>query len=198
MAQPDESKSLADLARMRSQRDEAAFGRLYDAYSPILYRVCLLILKSEAEAQEALQDAFLHLWERSEGFDPARGKLYTWFCLVTRSKAIDRLRRNARSRKRVTLTAEGSFDPGLEQAPDHAPNALERSAEKQLRDQVRGLLASLPSAQAEVLKLAYLEGLSQSEIARRTGKPLGTVKTQMRTATQRLTAMVTPEMRAWL
>lgn len=198
MKRPEESSALADLAKVAERRDPAAFERLYDAYSPILYRVCLMILKDEGEAQEALQDVFMHVWERSGGFDASRGKLYTWLCVLTRSKAIDRLRRRARLQRRVALSPDGSLEAALQQAPDPRQDALQQSAESQQARQIRSLLATLPAAQVEVLTLAYLEGLSQSEIARRTGRPLGTVKTQMRTATQRLAGLVTAEMRTWL
>lgn len=198
MTQPDEIRFQRDLTLVRDRRDEAAFGRLYDAYSPLLYRVCLLILKSEVEAQEALQDAFVHLWERCEGFDPSRGRLYTWLCLVTRSKAIDRLRRNQRLGKKVALTPEGDLEPSLGKAPQPGPDALQLSLDADRRVRVQALLAQLPEAQYRVLALAYYEGLTQSEIAHKTRRPLGTVKTQMRTALRRLAALAGPELKAWL
>jgi RNA polymerase sigma factor (sigma-70 family) len=196
--QPDEIAAQKDLAFVRDQRDESAFGRLYDIYSPILYRICIVILKDESEAQEALQDAFVHLWERPGGFDPARGKLYTWLCLVTRSKAIDRLRSLARRGKRVALTADGDLEPLLGLSTAGGPHALDACVEDARREAVRGLLRRLGPDQAEILWLSYFENLSQKEIATRLGKPLGTVKTRMRAATKRLSALVDPEMKSWL
>jgi RNA polymerase sigma-70 factor (ECF subfamily) len=195
---PDEIAAQKDFVLIRSQRDEGAFNRLYDIYSPILYRVCILILKDESEAQEALQDAFVHLWERPEGFDPARGKLFTWLCLVTRSKAIDRLRSMARRGKKVTPTANGDLEHLLGSNLASGPDALEDSVQDARREAVRGLLRRLKPGQAEVLWLSYFEQLSQKEIAQRLGKPLGTVKSLMRAATRKLSAVVPPEMKAWL
>lgn len=198
MHPPDEIAAQKDFVLIRSQRDEGAFNRLYDTYSPILYRVCILILKDESEAQEALQDAFVHFWERPEGFDPARGKLFTWLCLVTRSKAIDRLRSMARRGKKVTPTANGDLEHLLGRNLASGPDALEDSVQDARREAVRGLLLRLKPGQAEVLWLSYFEQLSQKEIAQRLGKPLGTVKSLMRAATRKLSALVPPEMKAWL
>jgi RNA polymerase sigma-70 factor (ECF subfamily) len=197
---PDETIALRNLDLVRGQRDEDAFGRLYDVYSPILYRVCLVILKSETEAQEALQDAFLHLWERSGTFDPERGTLYTWLCLVTRSKAIDRLRKNARLDKKVTLSDDGNLEsrPENDQNKTIIHDSLELILNKNLTERVSALLAHLSAHQRDVIQLAYYDGLSQSEIAQRTRRPLGTVKTQLRSATQKLASLATPDMKAWL
>jgi RNA polymerase sigma-70 factor (ECF subfamily) len=200
LSQPDETEAQDCLRRIRESRDEAAFSRLYDLYSPVLYRVCLLILKSEAEAQDALQDIFLHVFERSVGFDPSRGRLYTWLCLLARCKSIDRLRKNRRLDKKVSLTAQGDLEPVLRQSGAQAQEAaaLEHLVDAQRRSQVLGLLKSLPQPQAEVLTLAYYEGLSQNEIAGRLKRPLGTVKTQMRSALKKLASLAGPEMSPWL
>jgi RNA polymerase sigma-70 factor (ECF subfamily) len=201
LSQPDEIEAQDCLKRIRETRDEAAFSRLYELYSSILYRICILILKNEAEAQDALQDVFLYVWGRNMGFDPSRGKLYTWLCLLTRSKAIDRLRKNRRLDKKVTLSAEGDLEPVLRQLEikeSQGGGALEKIVDLERREKVLALLANLSAPQAEVLKLAYYEGLSQNEISQRIGRPLGTVKTQMRSALRKLSAQMTPEMKTWL
>lgn len=196
---PEEAKVLEALGRMREERDETAFAFLYDQYNARLYRVALLILKSEAEAEETLQDAFLQLWERSSAFDPRRGRLYTWLCLITRSKAIDRLRRRRRQEAKVTLSPEGDVEGLGNSVPpgESGSDALSKLLQGEERLWAQGLLAQLPAAQAQALSLAFYEGLSQSEIALRCGRPLGTIKTQMRLGLKKLATLARAEMTPW-
>lgn len=195
LAPMDEEASLTDLQAVRATRDELALARLYDRYAGRLYRVCVLILRDEALAQDALQDVFLQVWDRAASFDPSRGSLGGWLHVLARSRALDHLRR----RKRQGLR-EASTEPELlERSMDvEAPNALEGAEQAQRRERVTTWLHALPPEQAEVLRLAYYRGLSQHEISRRLARPLGTVKAQMRRGLLRLAAMQGEELRQWL
>lgn len=174
---------VLDVAR----GDEAAFASLYDRYGSILLGLMVRILGSRPEAEDVLQEVFLQVWQRAGSFDPARGRAFTWLVTLGRSRAIDRLRSN-RSRgqladKAAAETAGASNSIAGDTAGDVAVRAEER-------DVVRRALAELPGEQREALLLAYLDGMTQSEIAAKLGQPLGTIKTRTRSGLLKLQGML--------
>ncbi len=156
--------------------DMTAFAELYDRYSGTLYAVLLRILASAEDAQEALQETFVKVWKNASAFDAARGSEIAWLIAIARSRGIDRLRaRRVRTDRENEAGREISIHAGAVEkstGSDHAIASQQRVA-------VRSALDELPEAQRIALELAYFEGLSQSEIASRTGEPLGTIKTRM-------------------
>ena len=165
--------------------DERAFAEVYDRYSPILFGLLLRILHSRAEAEDVLQEVFLQVWQQARAFDAARGRPFTWLVTLARSRAIDRLRAtDARQRAAERSAAEGA---GVEGPPPTADDDAERSEQGEV---VRRALAELPAEQRRALLLAYLGGLSQSEIAASEGLPLGTVKTRTRAGLKKLSELL--------
>ena len=162
------------LKAIAAARDEAALGRIYDRYRVILFGVLLRILNNRAEAEDVLQEVFLQVWRRAADFDETRGRPFTWLVTLARSRGIDRLRTLA-SRERVAQ-AGAKEAAEEEQFSDAATDAV-KSEE---RGVVNKALDQLPEEQKRLLMLAYFDGLTQSEIARQLGAPLGTVKTRMR------------------
>lgn len=162
-----------ELLKAIAARDEAALGRVYDRYRVILFGVLLRILNDRAEAEDVLQEVFLQVWRRAADFDENRGRPFTWLVTLARSRGIDRLRTLA-SRERV---AQASAKDVEEEVSDAASDAV-RSEQ---RGVVNKALDQLPEEQKRLLMLAYFDGLTQSEIAKQLGAPLGTVKTRMRT-----------------
>ncbi|HEU4635018.1 MAG TPA: sigma-70 family RNA polymerase sigma factor, partial [Edaphobacter sp.] len=156
------------LLRRVSDRDASAMTELFDRYGGMVYSVALRVLRDPARAEDLLQDIFLQLWKKPESFVSSRGSLGAWLLVVTRNRAIDvlRRRRSTESVDDYPLASEGNL-----------ASEVERGV---MMDRVRGALTGLPPEQRNVLELAYFEGLSQTEIADRTGNPLGTVKTRMR------------------
>ena len=148
--------------------DESAMTRLYDRYSPIVYSVALRVLGDTGAAEDVLQEVFMQLWRNPGVFDASRGNLGAWLAVITRHRAIDALRR----RRAVTDIDDiiVSVDHDMSAEADRS-RAMQR---------VRELLGTMPVAQRQALELAYFEGLSHTEIADRTGEPLGTVKTRIR------------------
>ena len=148
--------------------DQGAMAELYDRYSSIVYAVALRVLGDTMAAEDVLQDVFLQLWRNPTAFDAARESLGAWLAVIARNRAIDALRK----RKPQTDIE----DVVVSVAPDLAREAdRSRAAEK-----VRGVLGAMPPAQRSALEMAYFQGLSHSEIADKTGEPLGTIKTRIR------------------
>ncbi len=159
---------------------EGALGRLYDRYAGQVYGLAMAILTSPQEAEDLTQEVFLALCIRCD-YDPARGSFGAFLITLTRSRAIDKLRR----RGRIARLLE-RFGVGAHGAPEPAFDPLARMSLAQCSAQVREALAALPAEQREVLELAYYQDLSQTEIARRLGTPLGTVKSWARRGLLRL------------
>jgi RNA polymerase sigma-70 factor (ECF subfamily) len=141
---------------------------LYDRYSNIVYAVALRVLSDGSAAEDILQDVFMQLWRNPQAFNASRGSLATWLAVIARNRAIDQLRK-----KRPEVEAAEtviSVDPELESAADRS-QAIEK---------VRAVLAGMPREQRAALEMAFFEGLTHVEIAGKTGQPLGTVKTRIR------------------
>ncbi|HEY1499009.1 MAG TPA: sigma-70 family RNA polymerase sigma factor [Acidobacteriaceae bacterium] len=160
--------------------DEGALAALYDRYAGMLYAMLVRILKDTSAAEEVLQDLFLQLWRGAARFDATRGSLAGWLLVIGRNRALSRLR--GKDRREVQDDPEGF---SIEAVP--SPGNLENEAARaQLMRRLRGALATLPPEQREAVELAYFEGMTQTEIAERTGSPLGTVKSRVRAAMQTL------------
>jgi len=152
--------------------DRQALGAVYDRYGGLVYGIALRVLRRRAEAEDLTQEIFLTLW-RKQKFDPQRGKLSSFLSMLTRSRAIDRLR--SRQRAQTFVNRWGSvMTDRTSDTPFDSASIEERRAT------VRDALAQLPDKYRQIIDLAYYEGLSQSEIAQRLGIPLGTVKTRSR------------------
>jgi RNA polymerase sigma-70 factor (ECF subfamily) len=148
--------------------DQSAVAQLYDRYSSVVYAVALRVLGDTGAAEDVLQEVFLQLWRNPGAFDAARGSLAPWLAVIARNRAIDFLRK----RKPETDLE----DVIVSVAPDLARDAdRARAAEK-----VRGVIGAMPPPQRSALEMAYFEGMSHSEIASKTGEPLGTIKTRIR------------------
>ena len=163
--------------------DISALEVLYDRYSTLVFSVSLRVLYDRQLAEDVTQEVFLRLWRRPQSFDPNRGRLLSWLMSVTRNRAIDERRRLARR-----LHTE---DPADEPLPDRSQAAGADDPQlalalTELRWKVREAMQSLPAAQRQVIELGYFGGLTQVEIAERTGLPLGTVKTRVRLAMSKL------------
>ena len=143
-------------------------AQLYDRYSSIVYSVALRVMGETGAAEDVLQEVFLQLWRNSGAFDASRGNLGAWLAVITRNRAIDAIRK-----RRPETNIE---DVIVSVEPDLAGEA-ERS---RALEKIRGTLSSMAPQQRSLLEMAFFEGLTHSEIAEKTGEPLGTVKTRIR------------------
>ena len=148
--------------------DEQAMEEIYERYSPVVYSVALRVLGDTAAAEDILQEVFMQLWRNSAVFDANRGSLPAWLAVIARNRAIDVLRK----RKAETDVAEVIVFVEQDLA---SHTEWSRALEK-----IRGALGSMPEPQRTALEMAFFEGLTHTEIAEKTGEPLGTVKTRIR------------------
>ncbi len=167
------------LARI-SAGDQHAIETLHERFAPGMYSVAMRVTRSERLSQEAVQDAFMAVWQDPLRFDPARGSLGPWLFTLARYKAIDAVRREAAAKRH---TAEADLE--LYEAPDDVHNEVWRGLR---RERLNDAISRLPEDQRRALSLAFIKGLTHVEVAEREGVPLGTAKTRIRTALLRLRA----------
>lgn len=167
-AEPSDEALLRTLAT-----DRAALGPLYDRYGGLVYGLALAILQSEDEAKDLTQDVFMMLCQGTT-YDAQRGSLGAFLTTLTRSRAIDRLRKRGH-RLRILRTSWQSAP-----APEPPAAAVDRMALRQSAERVRSAVAELPSNERRALEMVYYQGLTQAEIAATLETPLGTVKSWCR------------------
>ncbi len=172
---PDQLADMLDSVARTS--DRAAFADLFAFFAPRVKMYLLRLGAGDAMAEELAQDVMLTVWRKAKTFDRSRASVSTWIFTIARNRRIDVLRREKRSE---LLTVEPVLEPTPIEPPDVAVNA------RQMEDLVRTAIEGLPEAQAEVLRYAFFEGKSHSEIAEETGLAIGTVKSRLRLAYDRL------------
>src|ERR1700721_2252349 len=160
---------MALLTRL-GQHDEKAMEDIFRRYSGPVYSVALRVLHDTGQAEDVLQEVFLQLWRNPDAFVQNRGSLGAWLVVVARNRSIDLLRRRKPS---------DSVEDVILASPVNVASEAERNI---MMEKVRRVISDLPAGQRKSLELAYFEGRSHSEIALRTGDPLGTVKTRIRQA----------------
>ena len=148
--------------------DQSAMATLYDRYSSIVYSVALRVLTDTGAAEDVLQEVFMQLWRNPTAFDASRGSLGAWLAVITRNRSIDALRKRR---------SETDIDDVIVSVQPDLASEAERT---RALEKVRGVLGSMPVSQRTALELAFFEGLTHTEIAGKTGEPLGTIKTRIR------------------
>ncbi len=182
--QPFSNQTDADLYLALREGQTAALGILYDRHARLVYGLALKTLSNAQEAEDLTQDIFLNL-TKSTSYDPQRASLRTFLGILTRSRAIDRIRsRNTALSNLERLKTDHNLETTAQSPFDHASQS-EQSQE------VKTALAQLSESERQLLQMAYYEGLSQSEIAERLGIPLGTVKTRTRRSLTKLRQTLT-------
>lgn len=196
-------RSDAQLVATVAEGDAVALAELYDRYGNAVFRAAFRRLGDRQMAEEVLQDTYMALWQRAELFDPRRGSLLAWLSTIARNRAVDRLRYAGRRMRAVPIGSalgdDENDDRGVDRLliqgtllgsgassvdPQHVLDDVE------LGERIRAALARIPDVERRVLRLAYYEELTQSEIAACLGWPLGTVKTRTRRALYRLRAVL--------
>lgn len=169
-----------DLVRRLAAGEQEALGRLYDRYAGMLLALALRVVGRREEAEEVVQEVLLQAWRQADRYRPDRSSVSTWLVMMTRSRAIDRVRsRNVVAR---TVAAASKEERRLHESPAGGRNVLQQER----GDRLQAELAKLPDEQRQVLELAFFSGMTQREIAADTDTPLGTVKTRTLLAMKKL------------
>ena len=174
-----------DLISSLRQGNQHALSILYDRYGGLVYTLALKLLDCRDRAEDLTQDVFLSFWKQQK-FDPTRAKLSSYLCLITRSKAIDKLRSRQSEQKSIDRLQQSVV------AEANLPTPLDYATQSEQQTIVRQSLSLLSERQRQVLELSYYHDLSQSEIATKLNLPLGTVKTHMRQGLIKLRQLLQP------
>lgn len=167
------------LLLVARQQDRQAFGLLFDHFAPRLNAYMRKLGSDATQAEELVQEAMLLVWRKATSFDPAKASASTWIFTIARNKRIDALRKAKRPEFDPTDPALAGFGGGSEEARDADVSGQDSRA-------LEAAIATLPAEQADLLRLAYFEDKAHGEIARVRGLPLGTVKSRLRLALEKL------------
>ena len=179
-------QELIGLICRTADGDEAALGALYDKTGSQVYGLALRVLHDSTMAEEVTMDVYMQVWRQAGKFDQNRGNPMLWLTVLTRSRAIDRLRVGKKDRETREPLDDISYHRDNENDPE------QRSVCSEQGRIVRQALVSLPSEQRVIIELAYFDGLSHREIAIQIGEPLGTVKTRIRLGMVKLRNLLSP------
>jgi RNA polymerase sigma-70 factor (ECF subfamily) len=163
--------------------DETAISRLYDRHKLLLRTIIARVLNSDSDADDLLQEIFVEIWNQAAQYNPARGKALGWIVTLTRRRAIDRSRRKQaykRVEDRLRNESNTSAQTPGHLVADHGAVSTDRT------NILKAILQTLPVAQRDVLHFSFYLGMSQREIALKTGIPLGTIKTRIDLALQKV------------
>jgi RNA polymerase sigma-70 factor (ECF subfamily) len=166
---PAPAKDEALLERVAAN-DQSAMAEFFDRYGGLVYSIALRVLKDSGQAEDVMQEIFFQVWKKPESFAASRGSLGAWLAVVTRNRAVDVLRRRK---------PDDSVDDVVLLSNTNLASEVERSS---MMEKVRQILEGLPVEQQKSVEMAFFDGLTHAEIAAKTGDPLGTVKTRIRTA----------------
>ena len=177
---PSDEALMAALANARS---EPALELLYTRYHGLIRHVISHILHDDGEADDIIQDVLIQVWERASTYSPDKGQLRSWLAVLARRRALDRLRQRYAYNRATTAFQEREQPDNLTQGKRLVDDEVEGN---DLRSFLCEKMKLLPQPQAEVVRMAFLEGLSQRKIAEQLGLPLGTIKTRIELGLARL------------
>lgn len=181
---PQSSSTVApDLVARVANGDQAAFEQLYEQSSSLLFTLVSRIVGNQGDAADLLQEVYLEVWRKASNYDHARGTPMAWLVTLARSRAIDRVRALGSRGKGVTASLDDTPASDLIAA---GTDALEMRAVNERQALVWKAVESLPPVQRQAIALAYYEGLTHVEISERLSVPLGTIKTRIRLAMEKL------------
>lgn len=176
---PASVHELAPLMAQVSAGDEQAFARLYDATARNVFGIVLRVLRDHAQAEEVTQEIYVEAWKQAPRYDTKQGSVSAWLNTIAHRRAVDRVR----SSERRTQREQRHFEEGSGRV---APDPVDQVVANDEGQRVRAAMEKLSEGQRTAVQLAYFEGKTQREVAEFLQLPLGTVKTRIRDAMQRL------------
>jgi RNA polymerase sigma-70 factor (ECF subfamily) len=168
----ESAEAEAQLVAGVARGDESSFRLLYERFSKPLFSLLMKMLQNQDDAEEVLQTVFLHIWRRSETYNPELSSVFTWLVMITRGRAIDRLRTRQRHLAVVDRFAA--------EIPSGEPDVPAEAGDSDSRALISSALQRISVDQRQAIELAFFSGLSQVEISQRLSAPLGTVKARIR------------------
>ncbi len=177
--------SDTELMTQITQGSEHALEVLYARHKPLLRSVALRVLNNDFDAEDTVQDVFVHVWNRASDYSSEKGQPLGWLVTITRRRALDRARQRT-SYQNATSRFEESSKQELGQTGLAACCVDDEVEQHEVQERVSHSLTALPPAQSEVVQMAYLQGMSQREIAAKLALPLGTVKTRIELGVRKL------------
>jgi RNA polymerase sigma-70 factor (ECF subfamily) len=190
-------KSSADYDKLTDERliylivqsQEQALDQLYDRYHRLIFSLALAIVNDRATAEEITLDVFMRVWQKAETYRADQAKVSTWLTHIARHHAIDVLRRRAARPDQSAV----HWEEAIQNVGSSYPDPQEFAELSLRRERIHAALAQLPAEQKQALTLAYFGGYTQSQIAELLAQPLGTVKTRLRLAMQKLREILNEE-----
>jgi RNA polymerase sigma-70 factor, ECF subfamily len=183
---PADPTTAVHLIERVANQDRAAFSQLYERFSTLVFTLAMRMLKTRSDAEDLLQEVFVQVWRQARSYSTDRGSLEAWIINIARSRAIGKIR-SIRRMGRSFVLADA---PGQAQLGE---NIESWTVGYEVPMTMKSALANLPETQRKVLELAYLDGMTQTEIAERLAEPLGTIKTRMRAGIERLREIVSSQ-----
>ena len=178
-----------ETAQRMAEGDPEALAAVYDRHVRSVFGLAMRVLQDQGDAEDLVQEVFSQAWTQAKRYDATRGSVASWLLMMTRSRAIDRLR----SKRAKPDSAPLPHDTAVVVLPDPALGAEQGVLTAESAAGLRVALAALPLTQRVAIELAYFEGLTQTQIAERLEQPLGTVKTRIRTGLLKLREALTRE-----
>ncbi len=175
---------FAFLIEKVADRDIEAFNEIYSNFSQIVFNLMVRTLQNREEAEDALQDVFIQIWDKAYTYDSSKGAVSTWITNMARNRAIDKLRSRS-SRKHINLIDDESI-----KSNDDINNIVEEINER--RVVINSALESIPAEQRKVIEMAYFDGLTHIEISELLSLPVGTVKTRIALGISKLRKRIIP------
>jgi RNA polymerase sigma-70 factor (ECF subfamily) len=169
-----------ELVSLLQQRNEKAFGYLYDNYSGALYGIIHSIITDNETANDVLQDVFVNIWKKIESYDASKGRLFTWMLNIARNASIDKIRSKGFRDALKNQPISDNVDIGIGSAINPAINDVG----------LRKVISRLKEEQRVLIDLSYFQGFTHEEIAKAMNIPLGTVKTRIRSALIQLRTLI--------
>lgn len=182
-----ETSSYCDaLLEQTAKGDQTAFSELFDNLAPQALGLANHIIREHAQAEEIVQEVFVEVWRHAPNYDASQGHARSWILRLTRMRAIDRLRSTTAAHNREEKDALLSAATWHHSVEDQAVSAIESA-------QIRTALNNIGEPHRTALALTYFSGLSNSELAKKMGVPLGTAKTRVRDGLRKLKAVLDNE-----
>jgi len=180
------STTAVHLIQRVANQDREAFSQIYERFSTLIFTLAMRMLKIRSEAEDLLQEVFVQVWRQARSYSTERGSPEAWIINIARIRAIDKMRSIRRMGRSFVL----AHAPGRAQLGETIESW---TAESEVPIMMNSALGNLPETQRKVLELAYLDGLTQTEIAKRLAEPLGIIKARMRAGIRRLREVVSSQ-----